>query len=84
MLDWIQVHLEDFRRRRVAPDDFDARGPRPVGEPAGVADDQVAIKALLKFTTAEQELDVPEEVVFGYLDDADEDATHDNETDEAA
>jgi hypothetical protein len=60
------------------------RLPATVGMAVGVADDQVAIKALLKFTTAEQELDVPEEIVFGYLDDADEGGPDDDETDEAA
>jgi hypothetical protein len=45
------------------------RVPVTVGMSVGLADDQVGIKALLKFTKAEQDLDVPEEVVYGFLED---------------
>ena len=46
-----------------------SRLPATVGIGIGIADDVVAIKALLRFTKAEQDLEAPEQVVLEYLED---------------
>ncbi|MFT3840765.1 MAG: toll/interleukin-1 receptor domain-containing protein [Myxococcaceae bacterium] len=55
------------------------RLPATVGMGVGIADDQVTIHALLKFTSAEQELEVPEEIVFGYIDEPGAEGEDDDE-----
>src|SRR5690606_3563752 len=71
VLAWADVLTSGRRTGHIATGDkpvIIGRLPATVGVGVGIADDQVAIKALLKFTRAEQELEVPEEVVFEYLD----------------
>jgi len=58
------------------------RLPVTVGMSAGIADDQVAIKALLKFTQAEQEMEVSEEIVFGFLEENDGETDEEEEADD--
>jgi hypothetical protein len=60
------------------------RLPVTVGMGAGIADDQIAIKALLKFTQAEQDMEVPEEIVYGFIEEDTEDAGEAEEEEDVA